>query len=272
MAKLTLLDMVQDILSDMDSDEVNSIDDTPDSLQVAGIIKSSFYDIIDSKDSWPHLRTLMFLDASGDTDKPTHMKLPQTVKALEIVKYNKVKSGETQAKFRDIAYLYPDEFLHIVNTYNNDNDNVDLVTDFSGTTFPIKNDQAPIYWTSFDDEWLVFNSYDSAVDSTLQQSKTQCVAYRSPAWEVSDGFTPDLPDEAFSRLLAEAKAACFARLKQLTDNKSEQQAIRQRNAMSRKSWRAAGGIRMPNYGRVAKKGSTDGREVRFTNLIDIQDL
>jgi hypothetical protein len=53
--------------------------------------------------------------------------------------------------------------------------------------------------------------------------------------------------------LAEAKAACFSRLKQLTDNKAEQQALRQRNAMSRKSWRAQGGIRMPDYSRRSLK-------------------
>ncbi len=252
MPKLTLLDMTQDILSDMDSDEVNSISDTPDSLQVAGIIKSSFYDMIDSKDSWPHLRTLMALD-SATSAKPTHMKLPVDVKALEYVKYNKVKSGETQAKYRDIEYKYPDEFLAMVNNYNSDSDDVDLVSDYSGVTFPIKNDQGPSYWTSFDDEYIVFDSYDSAVEANLQNSKSQCMAVRNPSWTVDDSFTPDLPEEAFSRLLAEAKSACFVRLKQYVDNKSEQQAMRQRNAMSRKSWRAHGGIRMPDYSRRGVK-------------------
>jgi hypothetical protein len=244
MPKLTLLDMTQD--------EVNSISDTPDSLQVAGIIKSSFYDMIDSKDSWPHLRTLMGLD-SATAAKPTHMKLPVDVKALEYVKYNKVKSGETQAKYRDIEYKYPDEFLAMVNNYNTDSDDVDLVTDYSGVTFPIKNDQGPTYWTSFDDEYIVFDSYDSAVEANLQNSKSQCMALRNPSWTVDDSFVPDLPEEAFSRLLAEAKSACFVRLKQYVDNKSEQQAIRQRNAMSRKSWRAHGGIRMPDYSRRGVK-------------------
>ena len=79
------------------------------------------------------------------------------------------------------------------------------------------------------------------------------MATRNPSWTVSDSFIPDLPEEAFSRLLAEAKAACFGRLKQLTDNKSEQQAQRQRHAMARKSWRAHGGIRMPNYARTPVK-------------------
>lgn len=252
MPKLTLLDMTQDILSDMDSDEVNSINDTPDSLQVVGIIKSSFYDMIDSKDSWPHLRGLMALD-SATSAKPTHMKLPVNVKALEGLKYNKIKSGDTKAKIHDVDYKYPDEFLEIVNNYNTAADNVQTVADYSGVTIAIKNDAAPSYWTSFDDEYIVFNSYDSVIETNLQKSKSQCVATRNPAWTVSDSFIPDLPEEAFSRLLAEAKAACFGRLKQLTDNKSEQQAQRQRHAMSRKSWRAHGGIRMPNYGRTPVK-------------------
>ena len=118
MAKLTLLEMVQDILSDTDGDEVNDINDTPDALQIAGIIKSTYYAILDAKDSWPHLRTLMSLDASGETAKPTHMKLPENVKALELVKYNKVKVGETQSKYKDVVYLEPDTFLHKVNQYN----------------------------------------------------------------------------------------------------------------------------------------------------------
>jgi hypothetical protein len=41
MAKMTLLEIVQDILSDMDSDEVNSINDSVESLQLAQMIKST---------------------------------------------------------------------------------------------------------------------------------------------------------------------------------------------------------------------------------------
>jgi hypothetical protein len=253
MPKQTLLELVQDILSDTDGDEVNSISDTPDSLQVAGIIKSSFYDMIDSKDSWPHLRTLMSLDASGDLTKPTHLKLPENVKSLQSFMYNKARAADTKLKFDDVEYMYPDQYLDMVNGYNTDSTNVITVTDYSGVTLAAKNDSPPSYWTSFDDEWLVCNSHDAAVDSSLQSSKTQCVAYRNPSWTLEDSFIPDLPDEAFSRLLAEAKSAAFVRLKQLTDVKSEQQAGRQRMAMSRKSWRAAGGIRQPNYARTTRK-------------------
>ena len=46
MAKLTLLEMTQDIMSDMDSDEINSINDSVEALQVAQIIKTTYYNII----------------------------------------------------------------------------------------------------------------------------------------------------------------------------------------------------------------------------------
>ena len=44
--KYTLLEMTQDILSNMSSDEVNSISDTTESLQVATIIKQKYFDLI----------------------------------------------------------------------------------------------------------------------------------------------------------------------------------------------------------------------------------
>ena len=62
MAKLTVLAMVQDILSDMNSDEVNSINDTIEAQQVAQIINTTYFEIISSRD-WPHLETLFQFNA-----------------------------------------------------------------------------------------------------------------------------------------------------------------------------------------------------------------
>lgn len=253
MAKYSLLEIVQDIMSDMNSDDVNSITDTPESLQVAQIVRSVYEELMANK-NWPHLRTLMQLNASGDSTKPTHMKAPEDLKELESLQYNKIKQGETKNRYQAITYLYPDEFLVKTNSRNNDNDNTDVITDHSGVELLIKNNAGPQYWTSFDDEWIVFDSYDSELESTLQTSKTQAMGYRWPTFTVSDTFVPDLPQEAFPMLIAEAKSACFARIKQMPDAKSEQQAARSKNWMSRKAWANAGGIRFPNYGRSSKKG------------------
>jgi hypothetical protein len=42
-AKMTLLEIVQDVLNDMDSDEVNSISDTVEATQIANICRSVYY-------------------------------------------------------------------------------------------------------------------------------------------------------------------------------------------------------------------------------------
>jgi hypothetical protein len=87
MAKLTLLEMTQDIMSDMDSDEINSINDSVEALQVAQIIKTTYYNIIDGKD-YAFLYELFQMDASGTATRPTHMSLPEDVIDLKWIKYN----------------------------------------------------------------------------------------------------------------------------------------------------------------------------------------
>lgn len=248
MAKLTVLDIVQDILSDMNSDEVNTITDTLESMQVARIVESTFHELMVNK-NWPHLKKLSVLNSSADIGKPTHMKMPDNTKELHNVFYDKIKSDETKARMTELEYVTPDAFLRSSALLNSDNDYVQQITDYSGVKLLIKNNTGPTCYTSFDDEYVVFDSYDNTVDNTLQSSKTQCHVTLSPVFTLSDSHIPDLPEEAFPALLAEAKSTAFARIKQAPDAKSEQQAKRQRSWLSRKSWSAGESMQFPNYGR-----------------------
>lgn len=247
--KLTLLDMVQDILSDMDSDEVNSIDDTIEAGQVSQIIKTTYFEMIGTR-NWPHLRSLAGLNNSTDVGKPNYLRLPADIKELEFIRYNHEKLTEPGRLFyTDVKFLYPDDFLYKVSQRNNLDDNVDTVTDFSGIVFPIFNDKHPNYWTSFDDGWIVFDSYNKEHGVTLQSANCQAMCYFSPTWNTRDDFVPDLPDEAFPTLLEEAKSTAFFTLKQMANQKAEQRAARGHRWLSRKAWQANGGIRYPDYGR-----------------------
>jgi len=252
MAKRTLLDMVQEILNDIDSDEVESIDDTVESEQVVSILKSTYYAMMSNRD-WPHLRRSIQITGIGDTTKPTHMKLQDGIKEMCFINYNKVKNGETRKRYEEIEYLQPDHFLHKTNLRNNDDSDTVAITDTGGIEILIKNDVPPKYYTSFDDEYLVFDSYDSAVDTTLQESKVQAMAYVMPDWTSEDTFVPDLPENAFTALVEEAKSRASFRLKQVADQKAEQEAGRQNRWLARKARRVAGGIQYPNYGRVSRK-------------------
>ena len=252
---MTLLEMTQDILSDMDSDEVNSINDSVESLQVAQIIKTTYYNIIDGRD-YDFLYELFQLDASGTSSRPTHMKLPENIIDLKYIKYNCKTLTDTKDKYLKIKYLMPEDFMEVVDKRDSSKSNVTVVTDPTGISINVMNDKAPEYFTSFDDENLVFDSYDSQVDTTLQNNKTQCHGKRSVAFTLLDSFTPDLPVQMFSYLLAEAKSTAFVTLKQMPNAKAEQISNSQKRRMSQDAWRVKNGIHYPNYGRSVrvKKG------------------
>ena len=243
--------MVQDILSDMSSDEVNSIDDTTEALQVAQIIKSCYFEMIGNR-NWPHLKKLIQLDHAGDLEKPNYLKLPVNLKELSNFKYYKTSQTGT-AQYGDVHYKTPEEFLEIVNARLSSSSSVVQIEDYGGPLLNILNNADPSYWTSFDDVYLVTDSYNSVLDDTLKRSKTQCRAVIQPEWLMSDDYVPNLPVEAFAGFLEECKSTCFLRLKQMPDNKAEQKANRQQRWLSRKAWRANGGVKYPDYGRKGRR-------------------
>lgn len=261
--KYSLLDYVQAILNDMDSDEVNSVADTIESEQVAQIVKDSYFAMMSNR-NWPHLRRTIQLLASGNPALPTHMTLQDEIKELISFSYNCAKSGETRKRYKPIKFLEPDSFLRLLNPRDNTQNNIDIIIDPTGVDLMIQNDRHPQYFTSFNDTQLVFDSYDSSVDSTLQNSKVQAMAYVMPLWEYDDEFVPDLPMEAVTALLEEAKSRAMLRLKQTQDVKAEMEAKRQQTWLSRKARRVNGGISYPSYGR----GCVKVRDVTFNRGYD----
>lgn len=251
--RATLLELVQDILSDLDGDEVNSITDTFESEQIATIVKNTFF-ALSSNRNWPQHKSALQIPSYGDVSKPTHLVLPENVTELLSLNYNKVKDGETRLKYEPVEYKDNDTFLRKVNAYNSDESNIIQVTDPSGVQLLIRNDLAPSIYTSFDDQTIVFDSYDSAVDTAIQESKTQAIAYLFPEWSHTDTHVVDLPTEAFSALFNECVSAASIKLRQTSDVKAEQTSAKQQRWLARKSWKVNGGIQYPDYGRSSMKG------------------
>lgn len=228
--KYTLLELTQSVLSSMDSDEVNSINDTVESQQVVELIKSAYFDIV-YRSNLPEHYTIIGLEPSGDNAKPTLMYLPTTVVHIDWVKYDKRLESTDSVLMEEVKLLSLEDFLDMTYGLNPEDDNVDSFThSLNGTdfTFYYKDDIAPQYYTTFDDYTLVFDSYDSSLDTTLQKSKSMCLARLIPTFTKADAFTPDLDAEQFSLLLNEAKSLAWAELKQSSHG------IADRN--SRRAW------------------------------------
>src|SRR5690554_8088400 len=106
--KKTLLQLVQDILSASDGDEVNSIFDTVESTQVANIVRTT-YEAMMTNRSWPHLEKLVTLPPSFDPGRPTHLYLPDNVKTLLSLNYT--NSTEALRKYQQVKWFNPDVFF-----------------------------------------------------------------------------------------------------------------------------------------------------------------
>lgn len=251
--KRNLLQIVQSVIRSLDLDPVNDVNDTPEAIQIADLARDVYEEISVNQD-WAYKRTMTALSPSSDPDRPTHMKLPDNLVLLHWVNYNKKKNASEKDRYEKVQYLYPDEFIRKANGQNTDNEHIKVVTDYSGVPFSIRTDQAPTYWTSFDDEFVVFDSYEQKSGATLVGARTQVYGSFIRPWSYDQSFIPHMPADVFPHYLAELKSVCSVVLKQVTNEKFEQQSRRQRTWLYQRNANVNQGHRFPNYGRKSKIG------------------
>jgi hypothetical protein len=239
----TLLEIVQKTLSAMDSDEVDSYDDTVESLQVAHVAERKYYEMaIDL--GLPEHEGLFELNASGDVDMPTLMTAPSNVVKVFNIRYDNKLTSETNKNYKEVQYLPFKDFLTLQNGHReNDADVVgEMAFTANGETFDIMfaQDKMPQFYTTFDDRTYIFDSYDDTEDTTLQKSKTMCQGIVYPTWTMGNTFTPDLNPAAFPYYLNTVIDACFVELKQQQNINAVQSARRQKVVLQKRKLSSPG--------------------------------
>lgn len=363
MAKQTLLQMTQSILNAMSSDEVNSIGDSTESLQVANIIQAKYYDIL-TRGKLPDDCQLFQLTPSNDGAKPTQMTLPAGVSRIDWLKYydanpadgqqvsqfgsfshgvntdlvsnnsgwntssstsNTIATGaqtftvapnltiltgdnaqassgvnsmsgtvtsysgttlvlnittiigsgtfsswvifnifgQTMPGYKLVHFMPIEEFLDHINRFNPGDENVRSFFFTEGGnnfTFLYKNDIQPRYYTVLSNLYVIFDSYDSFFDTTLQASKILCYGQIVPPFSLTDNFTPLMDDNQFPLLVNEAKALAFYELKQAPHAKAEQEIKRQWSAVQKNKEVAklSSFDQLPSFGRMPRTGGYGG--------------
>ena len=241
--KRTLLEIVQSILNDMDSEAVNSISDTVEAAQIASVVEDTYYNIIAARDIPEHKQLLQIVSLSSSV-RPTHFEYPANTKEIEKLFYNVGTSGDS---WKEVRFVDPLTFL---NGMDSTATSSVTVTDVAGgTPLYIRNDRMPSTYTSFDDKHIVMDSYDSSVESLLSASKTRAYGTVYPTFSQTDNFQPDLDDTMLPYLLAESKSVCFSLFKSGVDQKVEQSARRLKSYVQNDMYRTKRDNKRPNYGR-----------------------
>ena len=321
--KSTVLNMTQEILSSLSSDEVNSIGDTSESMQVATILKTTFDNIVARGDFGEHSQMFQ-LDSSTNQSTPVLMTKPDNVSHIEWIKYynadfgafdsipthgintdiipnisvstGQIATSASSAIGTNTIYFNPTptwivvgmaakdltntlaipagtlvtavtqfnitlnnnvaspgvklgdvisfsplnppqfyeyvtilpvvQFIDMVNTFNPDDNDVAPYI-FQDINLRFKNDKKPQFCTVIQDYYILFDSLDYQLDTTIQTSKTLCFGQILPTFELYDNFIPNLDDKQFPLLVNEAKTWAWYELKQMPHQKAEIESKRQ---------------------------------------------
>lgn len=249
MAKLTLLTMVQKILSSMDSDDVNGVSGSEEALQICDVIEDTYFHILSQKD-WPFLKQTCTLDSLSDTTRPTYLRVPDLISQITNLKYDKTKTGDANQSINTLRYLEPETFVDMTLTRNTGDVEIDSVLTLNNTPFYIYNDRPPIFWTSFDDEHVVMDAYDNTEENTLIGSKAFANCIKTPIFDKNtDTFVPDLPEELFPVLLSESKRAAHLYHKQSDSPVDAKRALQGISRARNHGWRTNDGRKKARYGR-----------------------
>ena len=260
--KYTNLDIVQHVLSRLDSDEVNSVGDTTESRQVLELIRTKYFDII-ARAHLPENTKLFQLTASGDIDLPVVMYKPDNARSIEWIKYHRVDTNPDTDAFQYVTILPLRQYMDMMHAMNPDESNVDSLT-LNGFIFYFRNDRQPCYCTVINDNTIVFESFDADIDTTLQSSKTMVYGGTNPTFLMVDSFIPELDDPQFPLLINEVTAAAFVDLKQMANPKVEQEVRRQWTSLERnknlpkQKWFN----QLPDFGRRGSWASSPNRWMR----------
>ena len=247
----TLLEMTQEILSGMDSDEVNSLNDTIEAASVAKVIKRA-YKSIATKNDLVAAKTLFQFDSSTDIDFPTHVTKPDYIHSIEWVKYDVRESDSVPNIYKEVYWMDPEEFLYHAQANTDSPYRKEVILD-SGVKIWVWNSRAPTYYTSFDDHTFIFDAYNINIEDTIQTSKTAGYGQRTLDLVVDDLTVIDLPEHLMDALYSKAEAMCWSKWKDnIPDEIKKERAynevrLQRLRDVNRRSTQHKVGA--PNYGR-----------------------
>lgn len=192
--KLTLLELVQDQLSAIDSENVGAVGDTEEAGMCVNIANRAFEEII-VKWRWRHLKKYDQLDTVTALNEMTTKS-----GTLAFDPYN-VWYNDKLVYFRD-----PADFLAMTIQRNTSESNIVI-----SNNVKVYTDRDPQFFTSDNDETLIFDAYDT---TGLAANLSLVHAVVAPTSRLSLGTAYfDLPIQAFPALSKKCVALAVRELK-----------------------------------------------------------
>lgn len=213
MKKYTLLELVQEVGRSINSDEITTLDESVEAVELAALAVSTISDIV-NRDYWEFMsdRLITVPVTSG-----FKCVLPANVIAVQGV-YVSSASVNDQV----IPYAMPEFFIRRAAILGGTAVSVE-----AGATVELQPTGLPKSYTTFDEQELILFNNDPANTIKIRARISLDV---SGAGTAVSGFVPtwipDIPLRMFNYWLLETQAAASAIFRQLTDQRLEMMAQR----------------------------------------------
>lgn len=222
MAKKTVLDFVKLIGQAISSDEIDELDESTEVTDIQSILQQTFEEII-SRKSWKFLKDRPLQLDERTSDMKCNLTIPPQVTRIQCLKYVDVNGKHTELDF-----LEPCDFVTMTYERNPDRDDIDTINNADGVPLYIINDKPPRYWTSFDEEEVTLDAYESSKSDGVVYTDSVIIATVVPVVDWTDeAATLPVPERMEILILNEAKASANYQLRQTSDPRSERIARRQ---------------------------------------------
>lgn len=213
MKRYTLLELVQEVGKFINSDEITTIDESIESLDIAALALSTLNGIL-SRDNWEFMADRM-VTLTTTTDNLEYT-LPDNVLEVQSVFY-----GTATGPLNQVAYSMPQFFtrraaLNVSGT---------LVSVAGGASMRLQPTGNPARWTSFDEKSIVlFNNDPANVITARCRVALDITGSTSLSTTYNEAWVPDIPLRMFNYWLYETAAVASSELRQAPSPRLEAMA------------------------------------------------
>lgn len=242
----TLLEVVQDMLYSIQGDQVSDINGTVEAIRCHYLARQVFLDSVANTSMAPEQNQIKQLEGVGEVDDPTKLSIPRIIDEILCLEYQ-----ESDGDYKELQFLEPHHFTAKCESYRG-LDNTKTVT-YGDINLVVRTDKHPKYWTTYDNQFVLFDSWQESVEASVVGTKTRCLVRLSgpELWNPSNDFVIPLSDDAMSTYLNECKDRAWSEIKQ-QPNPSVTRAARRERAKLHRNARVKKKVftdLYPDYGR-----------------------
>ena len=187
--QITLLEAVKEYLDAVDGFAVDSIFETDEAQRAARICRRVFFRLFSTVDNLQNKGSFVTLEGGSSLSKIVYARLPFETQKVQNSRIE-YKKGSVYAP---VEYLDPHEFMELTRGRSASLPEAVTVQDYGGAEFVIWNNRHPQYFTSFDGKYIVFDSFDSTVSSTIVPAHARMYVTNDPIFDLDDDFLIPLP-------------------------------------------------------------------------------